>query len=187
MSNSKNCGAWFLKQIVRIFGLKEISIFNNHFQDALSIIAKIIHMLLEWISAARDPHPQKIPPDSVLKLKCSFVFLSSRSAEINILAEPSIHEWFTYVPSLLVDEDLWRLLVVFVFLAAFLILICFVCLPCFQLVCFWWCITPGDGPQTWLPFSLSCLCCLCFVLVCFLTSLNTWFIHFIQRKKKSID
>lgn len=44
---------------------KNNHIFNDHFQDVLSIIIKTIHMILSWISVARDSHHQQIPSDSI--------------------------------------------------------------------------------------------------------------------------
>lgn len=50
-------------------------IFNLHALPLHSVIVKFIHMLLTWVSAARDPH-QLLPSDSIQNLKRSLIFLS---------------------------------------------------------------------------------------------------------------
>ena len=55
-------------------------IFKLHTLPLFSIIIKTIHMLLAWISTARDPR-QYYPGDSLQNLRCSLDFLSARSID----------------------------------------------------------------------------------------------------------
>lgn len=57
--------------------LRNNLIFNLHAFAPHSVLSKIIHMLLDWISTARDPS-QRFPDKSIQNLKHSLDFLSAK-------------------------------------------------------------------------------------------------------------